>query len=447
MPLAVAHALRLHPPCIVAFIGSGGKTKAMFHVARQMKSRVIVTATSHMGAWQIPLADRHIIARDTGVLDGLEQTSAPVTLVTGEIDGDRTMPVQEDILARLKSFCVKQNAALLVEADGARQKPLKAWAEHEPPVPKFAEIVVQVVGMNGIGKPLSEEAVHRAEIFATRSLLNLGQIIDREALVRTLLHPDNPWDRYPPDARRVIMLNQADTTEQQAMARGMTPALLTKFHSVIVASLAQDRIFAVHDQIAGVILAAGESKRFGKPKQLLDWHGEPFVRAIARKALEAGLAPVILVTGAFADRVGQAVADLPVQITGNEGWQSGQAGSIRTGLKYLESITEHFNNAGACIFLLVDQPHITPSILHALKEKHSEGLHRIVAPMVMDRRANPVLFDRDTFEDLLTLEGDGGGRQIFHKHRVEYLPWHDDRLLLDVDTPDQYRRLIEDETL
>jgi molybdenum cofactor cytidylyltransferase len=85
--------------------------------------------------------------------------------------------------------------------------------------------------------------------------------------------------------------------------------------------------------------------------------------------------------------------------------------------------------------------------LRALLEKHAEELYPIVAPMVMDRRANPVLFDRATFSDLLTLEGDVGGRAVFHKHQVEYVPWHDDRLLLDVDTPEMYQRLLTDDTL
>ena len=89
---------------------------------------------------------------------------------------------------------------------------------------------------------------------------------------------------------------------------------------------------------------------------------------------------------------------------------------------------------------------MTTSILQALAEKHAEGLYPIVAPMVIDRRANPVLFDRATFPDLLELEGDVGGRALFYKYRVEYLPWHDDRLLLDVDTPDLYQRLLSDDT-
>jgi molybdenum cofactor cytidylyltransferase len=102
------------------------------------------------------------------------------------------------------------------------------------------------------------------------------------------------------------------------------------------------------------------------------------------------------------------------------------------------------DGVGGAIFLLADQPQITPSIIRALMEKHAEGLFPIVAPMVVDRRANPVLFDRVTFPDLMGIEGDVGGRAIFHKHRVEYLPWHDESLLMDVDTLEQYQRLISD---
>ncbi|NTU56648.1 MAG: NTP transferase domain-containing protein, partial [Anaerolineales bacterium] len=97
---------------------------------------------------------------------------------------------------------------------------------------------------------------------------------------------------------------------------------------------------------------------------------------------------------------------------------------------------------GGAVFLLSDQPQVTTTVIRALTEKHAEGLYPVVAPMVIDRRGNPVLFDRVTFPDLTAIEGDTGGRAIFHKHRVEYIPWHDEGLLLDVDTPEQYERLI-----
>jgi molybdenum cofactor cytidylyltransferase len=220
----------------------------------------------------------------------------------------------------------------------------------------------------------------------------------------------------------------------------MAHKLLSRFHSVIIACLKQNTVFAVHEPVAGMILAAGESARFGEPKQLLDWHGEPFVRVVARKALEAGLSPVIVVTGANADKIELTVNGLNVRIVRNEDWKSGQAGSIKAGLRIIT--TAEGINAGACIFLLADQPHITTSILQALTEKHADGLHPVLVPMVMDRRANPVLFDRITFPDLLSLEGDIGGRAIFHNYHVEYLPWHEPPAL-DVDTPEQYQRLME----
>ena len=151
---------------------------------------------------------------------------------------------------------------------------------------------------------------------------------------------------------------------------------------------------------------------------------------------------MIVITGANAEKIASAVKDLEVRVWHNAKWKSGQGSSIRAGI----SAVEH-SRVGGAVFLLADQPQVTASVISALVEKHAEGLYPITAPMVIDQRANPVLFDHTTFDDLLTLEGDVGGRAIFHKHRVEYLPWHDDRLLLDVDTPEMYQRLISGDTL
>jgi molybdenum cofactor cytidylyltransferase len=277
--------------------------------------------------------------------------------------------------------------------------------------------------------------------------LTIGEVITTGALLRALTHADGGQKNIPITARKTILLNQADTEELQSAAHGMADDLLSTFHSVVIASLAQKKIMAVHEPVAGIILAAGEAKRYGQTKQLLNWNGQPFVRAVAKTALEAGLTPVIVVVGANADQVQAGVDDLGVKVIINHDWKSGQASSIKEGVKAIFPAHSSRIENGAAIFLLADQPHITTSILRALMERHAESLHPIVAPMVLDRRANPVLFDRVTFPDLMKLEGDVGGRAIFHQHTVEYLPWHDDRLLLDVDTPEQYQRLISDDIL
>jgi molybdenum cofactor cytidylyltransferase len=434
----------------VAFVGAGGKTTAMFQLARELPPPVIVTATTHLGAWQTSLSDEHIIFTE---LEGLKSFNPRgITLVTGEFEGDRTKGLESDAISWLHEASKRGQIPLLIEADGSRQKPLKAPAEHEPPIPEFVELFLCVTGLTGLGRPLGEDIVHRSEIFARLSGLQPGETISTKALVQVLTDPEGGLKHIPATARRVVLLNQADTPELQSQARRMVQPLLSAYNAVIIASLQSRQIHAVHEPIAGIILAAGESRRFGRPKQLLPWRGEPFVRAVAKTALETGLSPVIVVTGAYSGEVASAVHDLPVQVVHNPEWQSGQASSIRAGLGPHPPLRGTLPKnqgfwgragvgAGGAIFLLADQPQVTPAILHALVEEHAATLAPIIAPMVLDQRANPVLFDRSTFPDLLTLEGDVGGRGIFSIYKVTYLPWHDDALLLDVDTPEHYQRL------
>jgi molybdenum cofactor cytidylyltransferase len=188
---------------------------------------------------------------------------------------------------------------------------------------------------------------------------------------------------------------------------------------------------------------------------------------VAETALHAGLWPVVVVTGFRAAEVESALDNLPVSIVRNDDWAGGQSTSIRAGLGPLtapqpspkpKEVSIEIQGTtksdlgrlpegrvgfiGSAIFLLADQPQIPAEVLRALAETHARSLPAILAPLVLEeKRANPVLFDRVTFPDLLALTGDVGGRAIFDKHRVEYLPWHDDILLLDVDTPEDYERL------
>jgi molybdenum cofactor cytidylyltransferase len=465
MSLSLVRALRTASSPGIAFVGAGGKTTAMFQLAYGLKKEqnksVMVTATSHLGLWQTPFADTHIIAETPAALEENKPKLEGIVLVTGDLVDERTKPLNGQTLNWLHQYCEEHSLPLLIEADGSRQRPLKAWTNHEPPIPPFVSQVVQVVGITGVEKPLNNENVHRPEAFSFLSGLNMGEPVTRDALIKVLNHTEGGLKNVPVQARRTVLINQADTAELQASAHGLVRPLLSNYDSVIIASLKQERISAVHEPIAGIILAAGESTRFGETKQLLDWKGKPFVRAVSMIALEAGLSPVIVVTGANAEKVESTVKDLDVAIVRNEDWKSGQGSSIKAAVQALSMPSLHLQNSfpksfgfegvwkrtGGAIFLLTDQPQITTSILHALVQKHADGLYSIVAPMVMDRRANPVLFDRDAFPDLMTLEGDVGGRAVFHKHHVEYLPWHDDSLLLDVDTPEMYQRLISDESL
>ncbi|MDK1029257.1 MAG: selenium cofactor biosynthesis protein YqeC [Anaerolineae bacterium] len=437
-------ALRLPKSPIIAFVGAGGKTTALFQLARQLDGPVIVTATSHLGAWQIPFADRHIITKTAAPIEALEHSLSGVILVTGDIKEERLQPLDNQLLIWLHEFCQDHSLPLLIEADGSRGKPLKAPAEHEPAIPEFVALVVQVVGLSGLGQPVGKETIHRPELFTHLSELQIGETVTTSALVRFLKHPEGGLKNIPTDARRIVLLNKADTPELQSQADSIATKLFPIYDLVVIASLIEEKIHAVRSPIAGIVLAAGESRRFGQPKQLLNFRGEPFVRRVAKTALASGLSPVLVIKGAHALEVEQVIQDLPIRIIHNDNWRSGQASSIRSGINQFLQGNSSYNKSGspgAAIFLLADQPQISPSLIQALVDEHALTFGLIIAPMILDQRANPVLFDRDTFRDLAKLKGDIGGRHLFSKYKVNYLPWQDEAMLLDVDTPDQYQKL------
>ena len=430
-------AMRLRSAARVAIAGGGGKSTAMFLLARELPAPVIVAATAHLAIEQTALADRHCAVEDSTTFEG--PSLAGITLFTGPSNNaGKTIGLTASAMQRVLDLANQHHLPLLIEADGARGLPLKAPAEHEPPIPEFVDTVIYVVGLSGLGQPLDAAHVHRPERFARLSGLSLGDVITLDAIAKVLCDPSGGLKNVPSTARRIAVLNQADTPELQAQAQVIAHLLLpaSSYHSVVSAALKQPQVYAVHEPTAGIILAAGASTRMHQPKPLLLWRGEPFIRHVIRTALGAGLSPVVIVSGAHTPEVRAAVADLPVTLIHNSDWEAGQSTSVRCGLQALP------DTIGSAIFLLADQPQIPIELVKALIEQHAQTLSPIVAPLIDDRRGNPVLFDRMTFDDLLSLRGDVGGRAVFAKHPIANVPWRAAGLLLDVDTPEDYQRLL-----
>jgi molybdenum cofactor cytidylyltransferase len=453
-------AFRLNSASCVAFVGAGGKTTALFELSRLLSPPVLVTTTTHFASYQIQLADHHYGIEDLEDFNNLKDLLREgVILLTGtNVEGDRVGGLDNPALEGVRAFAKHKSISLLIEADGARGLPLKAPAEHEPAIPPFVEVVIVVAGLSGLGKPLGGQWVHRVEQFASLSGLTFGEIITPQALSRVLVHPLGGLKYIPVEARRLALLTQADTTTLQSQAFSLSRNLLPTFDTVILATLNTSltgglndmktsesdhnhqrltSIFAVYEPVAGIVLAGGSSTRFGRPKLTLPWRGEPMVRQVVLRAIQAGLSPVLVVTGNNSDQVFEAIKGLPISAIHNVEWKSGLSTSVIAGVNALPS------KSGSAVFLLADQPQIPVNVIKSLVEKHAQTLASIVAPQIDGQRGNPVLFDRRTFEDLRLLKGDSGGRTLFSMYKVEWVPWHDSSLLLDVDTPEDYQHLLD----
>lgn len=441
-------------PARLAFVGAGGKTTALFILARELTPPVLVTTTTHFAVWQTSLADRHIRSEEMMNLENVVNgsTDKVILLTGGPTEEERLCGLNVEALHQVQEIADDHGWHLLVEADGSRQKPMKAPAEHEPAIPPFVDTVVVVMGLSALGKPLDADSVHRAEIFSKLGDIRIGDTISKEAIVKVLNHPQGGLKNIPVNARRVLLFNQVDSDARRKSASQMAAELLPSYHSVILANLSpvsmsgrSDRtierdmqsILAAYEPVAGIVLAAGESRRFGQPKQLLTWQGMPLVRKVTLTAIEAGLHPIVVVTGSAGDLVQQAVKELPIVTIHNPDWMAGQSTSIRAGLSALPA------HIGGAMFLLADQPFVSVSLLRALVECHAETFSPIVAPKVEGKRANPMLFDRDLFPYLLDLQGDVGGRLLLSRFTPSFVPWSDSKVLLDIDTPEDYQTLLD----
>ncbi len=189
-------------------------------------------------------------------------------------------------------------------------------------------------------------------------------------------------------------------------------------------------------RIAAVLLAAGGSRRFGQPKQLLEWEGTPFVARIADAALAAGLDPVVVVTGCAAEAVQAALKDRPVQVMMNWRWQEGLSTSVRLGMAALPPTVE------GAVFMPADQPLIPSSLLRDMVARFTETQAPIVHPVRDGQPTTPVLFARSLFPELAAVEGDQGGRGLVARYAKQAVRIEAPAgVLADVDLPADYERL------
>jgi molybdenum cofactor cytidylyltransferase len=190
--------------------------------------------------------------------------------------------------------------------------------------------------------------------------------------------------------------------------------------------------------VAVVVLAAGGSTRVGHPKQLLTFAGTTLLRRAAMTALESSCRPVCVVLGGEAERLEGELADLPVVVTRNAGWETGMASSIRAGV---EAVLQENPRADAVVLMLCDQPLVTPALLDALAHEWRTTGRSLVATDYGGEPGVPALFARAWFGDLVRLTGDVGARTILRAHPTEVglVPFPDAGI--DVDSPDDYAAL------
>ena len=260
--------------CVISVIGGGGKTSLLYRLSRELAAdgfRVALTTTTHMMIpqtfpWTESIDDAvHMLSKEPALI------VHRVSLDLSEAPGLSKTPSLSEASSKNSDRCVGISAAeydilrkeadiILVEADGARQLPLKAAAAHEPVIMWDSDYVIAVAGVDAMGRPL-QEVCHRPQLAADYFGLPLDTAVTEEIVVNLLTDPvigqmkGVGECRQSQSARQVrVLINKADDEKRRKSAFNICDMLSSQ--GIISA------VSALRDRVALIVLAAGQSKRF-----------------------------------------------------------------------------------------------------------------------------------------------------------------------------------------
>ncbi len=191
-----------------------------------------------------------------------------------------------------------------------------------------------------------------------------------------------------------------------------------------------------------LIVAAGESKRLGTPKQLLQFEGQSLINRLVNIVRDAVQFPITLVLGAAADAIEAQLTDDNLHVVINEEWREGMGSSIRVGLKQM---TEMDADMDGVMILVCDQPYLkSESIQSLIHLQQSTGLP-MAACFYAGIVGTPAVFHQSMFSDLLKLVGDTGAKKIMKDQMVDVAKLNFEKGVIDIDTMEDYQKIIQGE--
>lgn len=424
----------------VAWVGAGGKTSLIFSIAHELFSKkCVITTTTKMASTEIKFADQSIKLKELDQFDGDRINN--ITLIyrgSAENEKSKITGLHTEKLKALSEILYHHQIPLMIEADGSKRKSFKFPGDHEPNIPLFVNKVCVVAGLSAIGKPLTEEFFHRPEEIAKALHISIGETITIDHIFEILTHPKGGLKNIPEQAEKILFLHQADYIIENKVINDLALKLKGFYDQVLLSEINNGslQIQAHWGNIGCVILAAGSGSRFGGPKQLAIYKQKTFIENVIEIAQTVHFKDRIVILGSHFEEIRNVINKNDVNILNNVQWESGQASSVRMGVSYFLK-----GSVDAIIFLLVDQPQIISNMINDVLCVFAYQKPNIIVYDYNGQNRHPILFSKDTFQELLNIHGDKGGRQLFEKIPPFKINLENDYLAIDIDTIEDLKNL------
>ncbi|SHK71752.1 selenium cofactor biosynthesis protein YqeC [Hespellia stercorisuis] len=420
-----------HNP-IISVVGAGGKTSVVEAIAGEYKkvsAQAVVMTTTHMRRPSSRHCFLDMTNRETEKRGGTGAWCEDMMKRLRELLEEQCVvwigkPVEQGKIAsvdrQIQAAVLGMGIPVIIEADGAKGKPVKAPRDYEPVILPETTVVLNVYGMDAIGRPL-EEVCHRADIVA--GLLGRSQedLLEPVDIARLAASPQGGRKGVLPGMEYHVILNKADSSKREGDAEQIRRLSAEAVHITS---------FRKHEAV--LVLAAGLGRRFGDNKLLQCYRGKPIYRYMLENLTKLEHVQKVLVTR-FPE-VEEAAELLDVQLVRNENPEDGIAHSLHLGL---EACMHADPGLERVLVTVCDQPGLKAETMERLLEKAEQEKGKIICASTGGIRRNPVVWDSRFFPELLELSGDVGGRQVIKRYPECIVPVEiDETETKDIDYPE-----------
>ena len=427
---------------VLSVVGGGGKTSLIFRMMEELTAvgkKVLITTTTHM-AYEPdrPFAEDGDIIR---IKQNLEEHGYTIAAALDR-EKCKISALPEEKLKEIKALA----DVILIEADGAKRCPLKVPASWEPVIWKPTDLVIAVAGMDAAGEPI-REVCHRPEKVADFLGKEAEEKLTEEDIVRIAVSTEAL--RKCVDGREYrVLLNKSDIPGKSQAAERIADRLEEQgihaawgslkgrdyyiFGEAETGSNKAAQMQSKRVKLAFIMLAAGNSRRFGSNKLMYEVDGVPMYQRTLRQLRKAAEkipdSRIILVTQPQYSEIIDVVKGTGAEVLFNPQPERGIASSMQIGL-------ESAKDADACMFTVADQPWLTAETIIALYDAFQSENKGMACIRHGEKTGNPCVFSKKYYKELMGITGDRGGKQVIKRHPedVVYFKISDERELQDVD--------------
>jgi len=412
---------------IYSFIGAGGKTTAIKAVANILFNegyRVLISTTTKLSIAEF--SDFKVIENKSPEIRDLNND---IYVLVKEINGEKYQGFNKAEFENLDNISL--DTVILIEADGSRRLPFKVPYEHEPVIPNNSVKTFLFFSGKVIGEKILEENTYNFQ--KVQEIVSPGEMIYSIENILKLLYAGWLVDTNYKNLK--IIINQGDLLSNQYILKELLISIYNKFNiGAYLVSIKDKKIYLAFDDKVGVlILAAGEGKRMGAIKQLVEFNGSSFLEETIKKY--SSFAQDIIVTLGYHEKeIRNSVKELGFKYQKIKNYKVGMSASFQEAKIF---------NSDYFLVTPCDLPLIEMNTIDLLLKTYKTNRGKIIVPRFMGKNGHPVVFPIEVQSSFKYLEGDKGARDIIKNKECIFVDLDDPGIITDIDTLIDYKKIKE----